>query len=446
MKTQINGNDDAGPLLADGRPSPELIGDNFPQPVASDGESEGHWLHDNETREVAAEGEGHGDEDTVAPELAARDDAGEADDVALEPAPAVAYYAGSTFDEHVATAGPEQTLPQLTQQALGSLLDELTAKHVTLDDFECKVDDRAREKEWLGRHTEISLSIYRAKLDRTGKCTFNVDENGVLLDDPVKFRLAREAGARISLRVHRGLSEAKKSNFILLAQGRDRERTEAENRELKRRIILASLLQGLTYEAIAELAGVHPNTARNVEKRAANDPNSKLVDTKRDRRLTWSTAENVAEAHRLRAEEKKNNSQIAKALGTTPATIGKLFKDRGPQADAKIKEEPNPTPETAPDQSSPTPSDVDTTRVPDDGIPNVVRLHLEHRGLRGVLAAKEYAKLLKPQQDEARERVEGLAKQKDQLLQSFLYHREAAAFAEAELEKQLLAAGNGGAA
>ena len=60
MNTPIDGNAAASSLLADSRPSPELIGDNFPQPVASDGESEGHWLHDNETREVAAEGDGRG--------------------------------------------------------------------------------------------------------------------------------------------------------------------------------------------------------------------------------------------------------------------------------------------------------------------------------------------------------------------------------------------------
>ena len=60
MNTPIDGNAAASSLLADSRPSPELIGDNFPQPVASDGESEGHWLHDNETREVAVEGDGRG--------------------------------------------------------------------------------------------------------------------------------------------------------------------------------------------------------------------------------------------------------------------------------------------------------------------------------------------------------------------------------------------------
>ena len=352
---------------------------------------------------------------------------------------------GTSSREGESADDDEQAVPLLLKQALESLLDESTGELVALEDFECAVDDRAFEDEWLGSHTPISLAVFGAELAKTGKCTFHVDRNGKLLGDRVQYRLARENGAQITLCVHQDLSDDQKRDFILRLQARERRRTGKENRELDRRTIEALLALGMSYETIAKMAGVCPNTARNIETRAANDPKSKLVNTKRDRRLKWSTPENIAEAHRLRAEG-KNNSQIAKALGTTPATIGKLFKDRGPQANAKIKEEPNPTPETAPDQSPPTPSQVDTTRVPDDGIPNVVRLHLEHRGLRGVLAAKEYAKLLKPQQDDAREKIEGLAKHKDELLKSYIYHREAATFAEAELERHLLAAGKAGAA
>ncbi len=459
MNTRIDENAEGGTLLAEGRPSPELKEDHFPQPAARDGDPEGHRLDDRETLAVAAEGDDHGDEDASAPEVTTLDGADEADAANRTDEGTAATDAGGQPGLDTApgddtpgdnsgegdAAADVQVVPRLTKQALESLLDESTGKLVALEDFECKVDDRARENEWLGKHTPISLAVFQEELDRTGKYTFNVDENGVLLDDPVKFPLAREAGAQITLRVHHGLNEAKKSNFILLAQGRDRERTEAENRELKRRIILAALLQGLTYEATAELAGVHPNTARNVEKRAAADSNSRRGITKRDRRVKWSTPENISEAHRLRAEG-KNNSQIAKALGTTPATIGTLFKDRGPQANVKIEEEPKPSPETAPDQSPPPPPQVADTLAPDDGIPNVVRLHLERHGLRGREADKAYAKLLKPQQDDAREKIEALAKLKDELLKSFIYHREAAAFAEAALEKQLLAAGKEDAA
>jgi DNA-binding CsgD family transcriptional regulator len=313
---------------------------------------------------------------------------------------------GASSGEDESADDDELAVPQLLKQALESLLDESTGRLVAFEDFECEVDDRAFESEWLGKHTPISLAVFGAEVAKTGKCTFHVDRNGKLLGDRVQYRLARENGAQITLCVHQDLSDDQKRDFILRLQARERRRTGKENRELDRRTIEALLALGMSYETIAKMAGVSPNTVRNIETRAANDPKSKLVNTKRDRRLKWSTPENIAEAHRLRAEG-KNNSQIAKALGTTPATIGKLFKDRGPQANAKIKEEPNPTPETAPDQSPPTPSQVDTTRVPDDGIPNVVRLHLEHRGLRGVLAAKEYAKLLKPQQDDAREKIEG---------------------------------------
>lgn len=444
MSTHFDGNDDGGPLLADCRTAPGAMNDEFTQPRTEGGQPEEHGAYDSET----LAGDGEGDVATAVMELpkAAEVSSGTTTKVIGEAESAAADSAANSSREGESVSDEEQAVPQLSKQALGSLLDELTGELVPLEAFGGMVDDRARENEWLGRHTEISLAVFRAELAKTGKCTFSVDENGVLLDDPVKFRLALEMGAQITLRFHQGLSEAKKSNFILLTQGRERVRTEAENRELKRRIIRAALLQGLTYESIAEIAGVHANTVRNIETRAANDPDSKLVNTKKDRRLTWSTPENVAEAYRLRAEEKKNNSQIAKTLGTTPATIGKLFKTPSPPAKAKIGEEPKTSSETAPDQSPPPPSHVDTTRAPDDGIPNVVRLYLEHRGLRGVLADKAYAKLLKPQQDDAREKIEGLAKHKDELLRSFLYHREAAAFAESELEKQLLAAGKEGAA
>lgn len=241
----------------------------------------------------------------------------------------------SSVDEPV--PDEEQTAPQLSKQAVESLLDELTAELVALEAFGREVDDRARENEWLGKHTKISLAVFRVELDRTGKYTFNIDENGVLLDDPVKFRLAQEAGAQITLRVHHGLSEAKKSNFILLAQGRDRERTEAENRELKRRIVLAALLQGLTYEATAELAGVHPNTARNVEKRAAADPNSKHEITQRpDGRYAPETREKIAKAAELR-KDGMADAEIAEIFNTNVETLGKWFKDPPARDKAKRK-------------------------------------------------------------------------------------------------------------
>jgi hypothetical protein len=467
-------------VVADGRDEQGVEGSSGRKDVEIGGSSAGPEMGQRETGpspDASVTGDGQVGEDAITSEPATRDDGGTPEEAigtvrtAVVTVPKVDTAklrdgastgligeegpsassaddsSGNTSGAAESAADEELTAPRLFKMELANLLDETMGDLIALEDFDRTVDDRARENEWLGKHTTVSLSLYRAELDRTGKGTFNVDENGVLLDDPVKFRLARDAGAQIqiTLRVHHGLSEAKKSNFILLAQGRDRERTEGENRELKRRLILAGLLQGENYDSIAKKAGVCPTTVRNVETKAAADTNSNLRITKKDRRLTWSTPENIAEAHRLRADG-KNNSQIAKTLGTTPATIGKLFKAPPAQATTKIEEEPKPSPEVALDQLPPTPSQVDTTRVPGDGIPNVVRLHLEHRGLRGVLVAKEYAKLLKPVQDEARETIEGLAKHKDQLLGSFLYHREAAAFLEVELEKQLLADGKEGAA
>jgi transposase len=237
----------------------------------------------------------------------------------------------SIADEPV--SDEKQSVPQFNKQVLDSLLDELTGELVALKDFPHEIDDRAFEHEWLGRHTDLTLGVYRAELLKTSKYTADIDEHGKLLGDPVKHRLALENGADITLRIHAGFSPAQKSDFILRAQARDRSRTEAEDRDLKRRIILAGRALGLDYEKIAKMTGVHPNTVRNVEARAAADSNSKFGNTKKDRRLTASTPENIKEARRLH-EEGKSNSEIARLLGVSPATVTKLLADPADPAKA----------------------------------------------------------------------------------------------------------------
>ena len=337
----------------------------------------------------------------------------------------------SSLDKPV--SDEEQAVPRLSKQALDSLLDELTAKRVALEAFGRGVDDRARENEWLGKHTKISLAVFWAELVRTGKYTFNVDDNGVLLDDPVKFRLAQEAGAQITLRVHHGLSEAKKSNFILLAQGRDRERTEAENRELKRRIVLAALLQGLTYEATAELAGVHPNTARNVEKRAAADPNSKLEITQRpDGRFKPETQDKIAEAAKLR-KEGMDDADIAKLFDTNVEAVGKWFKD----ASARDKAKGKPSGDKVKKAAATKPAQPIEDIAARNGVPEVHRRALDHL----VLDASAYDEWLKEAVEKAEHDTGAAAGDLEESVKAELYFTQRAEVEKSRQRKMLFPAG-----
>lgn len=398
--------------------------------------------------DASVQGDGQDCENAVTPEPSAQNDVGvaaggrtEFGDGGVADANDEEGDSGSSTDDSPANSSSvdepvpdeEQTAPQLSKQAVESLLDELTAELVALEAFGREVDDRARENEWLGKHTKISLAVFRVELDRTGKYTFNVDENGVLLDDPVKFRLAQEAGAQITLRVHHGLSEAKKSNFILLAQGRDRERTEAENRELKRRIVLAALLQGLTYEATAELAGVHPNTARNVEKRAAADPNSKHEITQRpDGRFKPETRENIAKAAKLR-KEGKSDAEIAEAFGTDVETVGKWFKNPTAQGKTQNKDKPGQKPKTSRGNSAAQSTDVTEDITAKEGIPKGHRLALESTRQD----AQAYVEWLEAASAKASKAVDAAADSVEELLKLFLYGSQVAAAANLRLGQLL---------
>jgi transposase len=279
-----------------------------------------------------------------------------------------ASQAGSAAADEAASEA-ELNVQYLSKQALDSLLDELTGDLVALEDFDREVNDRAFESEWLGSHTDLSLAVFQAKLLKTGKYTPDVDDGGKLLSDPVKYRLARKDDARITLRVYGGLSEAQKRSFILLKQARERVRTEAENRELKRRIILAGLVQGLTYKSIAEMAGVHPMTVRNVENRAVADSNSKLGNTKRpDGRFNPETREKIVEASKLRAEG-KSNPEIAAAFNTDEKTVAKWFKDPPAQSTTKIEDKPDKKAKTRRSASSPQPPQPIKDIAADDGVP-----------------------------------------------------------------------------
>jgi hypothetical protein len=368
-----------------------------------------------------------GDADDLSDGRTAADDTTEANAPRCSEHSAVVDSMASSSITAGSAADDEQAVPQLSKQALESLLDELSGELVALEDFDGEVLDRAFEDEWLGRHTEISLAVFRAELLKTGEYTFNVDPNGKLLDDPVKYRLAPETGAQITLRVHRGLSEAQKSNFILLAQGRDRVRTEAENRELKRRIILAGLLQGLSYEAAGEIAGVCPNTARNVEKRAFADPNSKLEITQRpDGRFNLETLAKIAEAAELRRAGMAN-AEIAVIFDTDVESVGRWFKDASAQGKTKMKNKPGKKPKTGRANSRMQPAtDPIEDIAASDGVPERHRLALQHLGLD----ASAYAEWLKEAVEKAEEDSDAAAGGVEESVQSELYFTQ-----RAEVEK-----------
>lgn len=328
-----------------------------------------------------------------------------------------ASQAGSAAADEAASEA-ELNVQHLSKQALDSLLDELTGELVALEDFGGEVDDRAFENEWLGSHTDLSLAVFRAQLLKTGRCTFDVDESGKLLEDPVKFPLAQKDGARITLRVYGGLSETQKRSFILLKQARERVRTEAENRELKRRIILEGLVQGLTYQSIAKMAGVHPNTVRNVQDRAAADPNSKLRNTTRpDGRLSPENREKVATARELRAEG-KSNPEIAAVFGQDVETVGKWFKDPTSRAKKKHKQKPVAAIQPTEDLAA------------NDGIPKVHRAALYRLGKN----AQDYSTWLEDAFADAQKEIKAAADNVENVLTLAIYASQRLAAANSWLK------------
>jgi transposase len=447
------------------------------QPANPEGDPDGNGLLQNETLSPAAEGEGHEENDAVALEPATLNDAAEADDIdqsegngatgasgnrattvpvtlrknrraklqhggVLRVIGAAAASASADDDEtsngssNEAEAadddeGEETGQLQLFKQAVGSLLDESTGELKAPEDFEHKVDDRAFENEWLGTHTDLSLAVFTAQLLKTGKHTDDVDEKGKLLSDPVKRSMARDIGARITLRVHRGLSPAQKRDFILRAQARGRIRTAAEDRELKRRIVVVGLELGFEYEKIAKMAGVCTQTARNIESREAADPNSKLLNAKRpDGRFKPATREKIAQAGKLRAEG-KSNAEIAKIFGTDLDTVGKWFKDPSARTNGKGKPEAGKKAKAkraAAAQSAEAIEDIAAV----DGVPELHWLVKQH--------TQAYIDRLKACAAEARKEVDA-ASDIDELLNLSLRFSQGVAFAELRLRKMLSRSG-----
>ena len=330
-------------------------------------------------------------------------------------------------------ADEKQTMPQRHNKELAELLDELTGELVALKDFPHEIDDRAFEHEWLGKHTDLSLTVFQAELLKTRKHTDDVDRNGKLLSDPVKSRLARGSGARITVRVHHELSEDQKIAFILCLQARDRDRTQEDNQELKRRIIQRWLALGLDYDEIAKLASVCANTVRNVEKRAADDSNSKLGNTKRpDRRYKPATLEKIAKASRLRAEG-KDNSEIAKALDTDPDSVRKWLKDPPAEGTTKDKDKPSKKPKASRGDSEAEPKDMTDAIAPVDSVPDRHRGILKHLGKTD----QDYTNLDTVYRDQAREDIAKIYSDDAELLYCAIYGKYLTSFAEELLEKRL---------
>ena len=233
---------------------------------------------------------------TDCPDPSTQDDAGAADGGTPE------------FGDGGTTGFIGEKVDSLSKQALGSLLDELTGELVALEDFDRDVDVEFYRRYWFGSHLEDSLLAIEEEHRQKGKCTFHVDGVGKLLDDPDKFLLAKDNGVAITLCVHRGQTEDDQNIAdILRPQFCNRVLTTEERRKLRNEWIEVQLRLGAGYESIAKMAGVCPQTVRNVETRAAAECNSKIGFTKRpDGRFNASTLEKIAEAGRLRAEGKDN--------------------------------------------------------------------------------------------------------------------------------------------
>ena len=316
-------------------------------------------------------------------------------------------------------------VPQVSKQALESQLDELTGELVAPEAFPYEIDDRAFENEWLGRHTDLSLAVFQAELLKTGEHTDDVDENGKLLSDPVKSRLARGNSARITLRVHRGLREDQKIDFILRLQARERNRNQEDNQELKRRLIQRWLLLGMDYEPIAKMAGVCVNTVRTVEKRAATDSNSKLGNTKRpDRRFKPETLEQIAEAGRLRAEG-MGDADIAAKFDTDVETVGKWLKDPAEHATKKTESGKGK-------KTTATESESIEDIAASEGVPELHRRALKCLGKD----TQDYIDRLKAHAAKAQEEVEKVS-DIEELLKCSLFCSMGLAFAELRLRKML---------
>jgi len=271
-----------------------------------------------------------------------------------------------------------------------------------------------------------------------------VDDENNLLSDPEVYRIARDLGVQITRRVHLGWTHSEKLMFIFRDQATGRILTTEDHRMLRNERIKVMLCLGMGYEMISQCSGVCENTVRNVETALAADTNSKSgIRKKRDGRKTWSTPEKIAEAHRLRAE-KKNNAEIARALGTTSATISKLFKAHDSKA-RETEKQKHGEKQTASRNTAPMPLPPEMTRKathttgPIGDVPRLVRRVLKH--LR--LDREAYDELRERCQAKAREAVEAVSGDVNELLDLYLYGSSLAVAAHAQCEDFLDSRGKG---
>ena len=317
--------------------------------------------------------------------------------------------AGTTYETSDA-----ETAPQNFKQ---KLLDESTGDLVALEDFDREVDDRAFESEWLGAHNDISRQAIREELLRTGRYTAHIDEADDLLSDREEWTLAVELEVQITYCVHRGWTKDQKREFILRSQTGKRVLSYEEQRELKNRLIVVRLRLGMDYKTIGKMFGVHPNTARNVEKRAAADPNSKVGITQPpDRRYAPETREKIAKAAELR-KDGMAEADIATMLETDLTTIRTWDRPARDKAKGKKAGQAN---------SRMQPAGTIDDLADSDGVPE-----RHHRALKHlVLNASAYAEWLKEADEKAQQDSNAAAGDLEASVKAELYFTQ-----RAEVEK-----------
>lgn len=317
-------------------------------------------------------------------------------------------------------ADDEQFVPRLSKQAMESLLDEATGELVALEDLDGEVDVEAYRRYWFGTHSAASLAACQIEYGQRGKCTSHVDESYKLLDDPDEFLLAKRSGVPITLCIHRGLTEDQKLEFILRPQNRKRVCTEKEQRRLRNEWIEVRLRLGEDYDTIAKMAAVCQNTVRNVENRAAANRNSKLENTKRDRRTGNWTPEDIEKARRLHAAGKKQ-WELASLFDTSPTTVSRWLKPGKKPTSGQGIPPAKPTEDTASNH----------------GISEFHRRVIEHVG-RDVTA---YDESRNKAAETARQVCEAVSTNANKLLDLNLYGSQLAAASQAQLEKLLSTSG-----
>jgi transposase len=376
------------------------------------------------------EGDGHETNDGATESPSTLVGTAAADDVIPETA------TGIDDDKDESADDDEQDVPLFDSKALDQLLDESTGDSVAIEDFDREVNDRAFESDWLGAHNDISLQAIREELLRKGEYTAHVDDAGNLLSDPDEYRLAVEVKARIILCVHQERSKDQKREFILRSQTGKRILTYEEQRELKNRLIVVQLRLGVDYKSIAKMARVHPNTVRNVENRAAADPNSKLGNTKRpDGRLNPETIEKIAAASKLRAEG-KSNPEIAAAFSTDEKTVAKWFKDPPAQGTTTIEDKPDKKPKHSRATTPPHPPQTIKDFAAGDGVPQRHRRVLDRLGQD----TEAYIDRLQARAAETRRKVEAVS-DIDEMQNFLLCYSQGLALGELRLRNLLRGGG-----